>query len=285
MGSVPRLLSCRDQARYSHDAIWHTAPTTFTTKRDADAFLAATRADLERGTWLDPEAGRIRLRDCAQRLDERLDLRPRTREQCEILLRRHIVPTLGDAELSNLSPSRVRSSHATLLTNDHVGAPTVAKCYRLLHAILATAVEDELVVKNPCVLHGAAAPSPHRTGNRPAGSAYQAGTGAAADRPEVPTPTFSSLRSPARLALPARGPLAGNAVAQQHQPSQHGCERTVDRCFNPSRIPRLRWLGYGSTPTVSASTGDYRRVPRTLTCKGCSPQLSREISRHPEDPY
>lgn len=31
------------------------------------------------------------------------------------------------------------------------GPPTVAKCYRLLRAILTTAVEDELILKNPCV--------------------------------------------------------------------------------------------------------------------------------------
>ena len=28
----------------------------------------------------------------------------------------------------------------------------MAKCYRLLRAILMTAVEDELIIKNPCVL-------------------------------------------------------------------------------------------------------------------------------------
>ncbi|MGO9912834.1 MAG: tyrosine-type recombinase/integrase [Acidimicrobiales bacterium] len=38
--------------------------------------------------------------------------------------------------------------------------PTVAKCYRLLHAILATAVEDELIGKNPCVLRGASTDRP-----------------------------------------------------------------------------------------------------------------------------
>jgi integrase len=35
------------------------------------------------------------------------------------------------------------------------GTPTVGKAYRLLHAILATAVEDELIDRNPCVLRGA----------------------------------------------------------------------------------------------------------------------------------
>ena len=38
-----------------------TAPTTFRTKGDADAFLAATRADVGRGHWIDPTAGQVEL--------------------------------------------------------------------------------------------------------------------------------------------------------------------------------------------------------------------------------
>lgn len=32
---------------------------------------------------------------------------------------------------------------------------TVAKCYRRLRVIFATATADELIVRNPCVLRGA----------------------------------------------------------------------------------------------------------------------------------
>jgi hypothetical protein len=60
-GSVRRLASGRFQARYRVAGAEHLAPTTFGTKRDADAFLATARADLERGTWIDPDAGRIPL--------------------------------------------------------------------------------------------------------------------------------------------------------------------------------------------------------------------------------
>jgi integrase len=168
---VRRLPSGRYQARYRLDGTWRIAPTTFTTKRDADAFLAATRADVERGTWLDPDAGRIRLADYANRwLAERPELWPRSREHYQILLRLHILPDLGNIDLSKLSPSRVRSWHAGLLSAQNLRAPTVAKCYRLLHAILATALEDELIVKNPCVLHGAATDRP---AERPVASIQQ----------------------------------------------------------------------------------------------------------------
>ncbi len=37
------------------------APDTFRTQREADAYLAALRAEIERVEWIDPDAGRIRL--------------------------------------------------------------------------------------------------------------------------------------------------------------------------------------------------------------------------------
>ena len=39
-------------------------------------------------------------------------------------------------------------------------APTIAKAYRLLHAICATALEDGLITRNPCVIKGASAERP-----------------------------------------------------------------------------------------------------------------------------
>jgi integrase len=170
-GSIRKLPSGRYQARYRVDRRWRAAPTTYRTKRDADAFLAATRADLERGTWHDPEAGKIQLRTYATRwLEERPTLRPRTREVYEANLRLHILPTLGDVDLNKITPTRVRAWHSELLRTGKPGVATVAKCYRLLHAIMATAVADELIVKNPCVLRGA---STDRPGERPVATVEQ----------------------------------------------------------------------------------------------------------------
>ncbi len=160
-GSTRKLPSGRWQARYRVDGVWRSAPTTYRTKRDAEAFLAATRADMERGTWIAPDQGRIPLRSYAETwLAHKPNLRPRSREQYEINLRRHILPALGATDIGKISPSKVREWHATLLTAGTPGAPTVAKCYRLLHAILATAVADELIPKNPCVLRGASTDRP-----------------------------------------------------------------------------------------------------------------------------
>ena len=170
-GNTRKLPSGRWQARYRVDGVWRPAPATYKTKRAAQSFLAGTRADIERGTWLAPEKGRITLRDYAQKwLDQKKHLRPRSQEQYEINLRLHILPTLGDKELIKLSPSMIRTWHAGLLAAGKPGSPTVAKCYRLLHAILATAVEDEMIPKNPCLLRGA---STERPAERPVATIKQ----------------------------------------------------------------------------------------------------------------
>ncbi|HEX3394347.1 MAG TPA: tyrosine-type recombinase/integrase, partial [Acidimicrobiales bacterium] len=88
-------------------------------------------------------------------MKNRGQLRPRTRELYELLLRRHVLPTLGEVALSDLSPSGIRSWHAELYSGKRPGASTTAKAYRLLRTILSTALEDGLLVQNPCLIEGA----------------------------------------------------------------------------------------------------------------------------------
>ena len=89
-GSVRKLPSGRFQARYCVDLVWHNAPTTFRTKRKADAYLASVRSDVDRGSWIDPDAGRVTFEEYSARwLAERPHLRPRTRELYEGELRLH----------------------------------------------------------------------------------------------------------------------------------------------------------------------------------------------------
>jgi integrase len=160
-GNVRKLPSGRWQARYQVQGVWRNAPETFRTKGLADGWLAATRTDLERGTWIDPEAGKVPLMDYAAHwLAGRPDLRPRTKEIYRSLLRLHILPALGAVELVDITTAKVRSWRAGLIDAGHPGASTVSKSYRLLHAICATALEDSLITRNPCVIKGASVERP-----------------------------------------------------------------------------------------------------------------------------
>lgn len=156
-GSVRRRESGRWQARVRDPLTGRMATLgTFSTKADADRALALATADQTRGGWIDPARGRVSLSAYAKAwLADRPDLRPRTAELYEGLLKLHIYPALGEVELSKLTPSVIRRWHAGLLKAEKPGPSTVAKSYRLLHTILSTAVADELIVKNPCVIEGA----------------------------------------------------------------------------------------------------------------------------------
>jgi integrase len=161
LGGVDRLPSGRWRVRIVDPGTRRRLSIgTFTTKAEAELAFARVASDQQRGAWVTPDEGRTTLAEYAPIwLDSRLTsrgeaLRPRVRDLYEGYLRLHILPVLGAVPLGRLTTATVRSWHAGLL--DHgPGASTVAKCYRLLRAILNTAVEDRHLVTNPCAIKGA----------------------------------------------------------------------------------------------------------------------------------
>ncbi|WP_326597861.1 tyrosine-type recombinase/integrase [Streptomyces sp. NBC_01803] len=153
-GAIRKLPSGRWQARYpGPDGVMRPADRTFETSGDADDWLAEKRTELRRGEWHDPDAGAVNFAEYAvQWVDER-DLAATTEELYRRLLRLHVLPTFGGLDLDEITPPRVRTWRAELLKA--TGATTVAKCYRLLKAIMETAVDDELIRRNPCRIKGA----------------------------------------------------------------------------------------------------------------------------------
>jgi integrase len=141
---------------------------TFRTKKDASRFASTTEADKLRGMWVDPAAGRRVFREYAEEwIDHRTTSRgrklaPRTVDLYRHELGKHVYPTFGDLELGRITTPAVRAWYSKLIAS---GRPALAaKCYRLLRSILATAVADDLLVKNPCNIKGAGVErSPERT--------------------------------------------------------------------------------------------------------------------------
>ncbi|WP_405526474.1 site-specific integrase [Streptomyces canus] len=153
-GTVRKLASGRWQARYlGPDGQRHKAPETFETKSDAQDWLNLVRADIERNAWSDPNAGAVNFEKYALRWMEERGLSPTTVDRYDGLLRLHILPTFGGKDLDEITPPSVRTWRAERLKA--TGATTVAKSYRLLKAILQTAVDDDLLRSNPCRIKGA----------------------------------------------------------------------------------------------------------------------------------
>jgi integrase len=204
-GSVRQLRSGRFQARYTApDGLTRTAPDTFDTQRAAEQWLVATEAELLRGEWLDPDVGKVLLSEYADRWVRERDLKARTREEYERHLRLHAKPHLGHLTLVEVTPGRIRGWRAGLLEAS-VGRSTVAKTYRILHAIFATAVDDELIRRNPCRVRGA---SQDKAEERPTATLDQVFAIAEAIQPRyrllVLLATFAQLRFGELVALRRR---------------------------------------------------------------------------------
>ncbi|MFE2017708.1 tyrosine-type recombinase/integrase [Streptomyces sp. NPDC059499] len=154
-GAVRQYRSGRWTASYlGPDGQEFRAPETFDTKRDAEVWLSQIEADLTRGDWQDPDAGAVNFKEYAlQWVDER-GLSATTDELYRRLLRLHLLPTFEGLDLDEITAPRVRTWRTERLSSTGA-ATTVAKSYRLLKAVMETAVDDELIRRNPCRIRGA----------------------------------------------------------------------------------------------------------------------------------
>jgi integrase len=154
-GSVRQLPSGSWQARYTGpDGFLRTGSAPFDTKRAAEQWLVEVESNILKGEWIDPDAGKIELDEYITRWIKERDLKPRTREEYERHIRLHVRTQLGNVALNQMNPQRVRSWRAERF-DAGIGKSTVAKTYRILHAVFATAVDDELIRRNPCRIKGA----------------------------------------------------------------------------------------------------------------------------------
>ncbi|MFG3180768.1 tyrosine-type recombinase/integrase [Streptomyces nigra] len=154
-GRVRKLPSDRYQARYvGPDGLLRPAPETFRTKRDADDWLADKQSELRRGDWHDPDAGKVPFGPYAAAWIEERELTATTRQLYGSLLRQHLEPVLGALKVAEITPPLVRRWRADKLAAG-TGPTTVAKAYALLRAIMGTAVDDQMIRRNPCTIKGA----------------------------------------------------------------------------------------------------------------------------------
>ncbi len=262
-GTIRLRSSGRWQALYTHEGKIHSAGT-FRTKADALVRLSTIEADLHRGAWIDPKAGRTTLEAYAERwLGQRHDLAFRTRELYGYLLDQHILPTLGRRALVNLAPSTIRSWHASLT---QVHPSTAAKAYRLLSAILRTAVVDELLVSSPCRVDGAGV---ERPAERPVATVPEVGALEAA-MPEhlrlvVTLATWCQLRRAELLGLRRRDVDLDHATIHVEQ----------------SRTVTMRGKSLVKTPKTQAGRRTIA-VPEALIAK-MSDHLDRFTGPGPDD--
>lgn len=199
-GRIRRYASGKFSASYiGPDGIEHRSPESFDTQTQAEVWLSQIEADMTRQEWTDPDAGKVPFEVYAKSwLEGHPDIEDSTAELYERTLRNHLLPTFGEIDLVDIKEIDVRTWYKKWKERGKkhgYGQVTVAKSYRLLRAILNTAVDDGLIKRNPCRIKGGGT---EKSPERPTYTIEQVYTLAEAVGPRwrvmVLLATFTSLR-------------------------------------------------------------------------------------------
>jgi integrase len=167
--------SARYQASYvGPDLRRHYAPVTFSSKMIAERWLDKEKQRLDTcaasagglSSWKPPEVlveeskiKAITLAEYGERWIEERNIKAGTRIEYKAKFANHIKPKLGRYAICDLNPALVRSWYSSLGTK----TPTRnAHAYSLLHAICETAVREQLLERNPCMIERAMNPKTKR---------------------------------------------------------------------------------------------------------------------------
>lgn len=135
------------EARY-RDPSGRSRSKSFARKSDAQRFLTTVEADKLRGRWVDPSAGRVTFAAFAEQWLQAQVFDPKTREGTASRLHAHLTPAFGDVELRGIRPSTVQAWVAS--ASRDLAPSYVRLLLATLSTILGAAVEDGLIVVNPC---------------------------------------------------------------------------------------------------------------------------------------
>lgn len=174
-GTIRRMRSKRWQASYiGPDADRHHAPTTYTRKGDAEAWLNAERRLIELDEWRAPSDRAATLitaelptlgawaETCIQRRQNRArrPIKPSTAQMYRQLIRLTLGPIQG-LRIDRITPAAIQAWYDNL----DPAAPTQrANAYALIRSLFLDAVHDEMIPTSPCRIRGASKPEPVREG-------------------------------------------------------------------------------------------------------------------------
>jgi integrase len=121
----------------------------FRRKVDAQRFLDVIRGDLARGSYIDPDAGRILFKEYAEEWRAAQVHRRGTAAATESYLRLHAYPKLGNRPIAAIRRSEIQG---WVKDRSEVLAPgTVELVYRWVATIFKAAVGDRINASSPCV--------------------------------------------------------------------------------------------------------------------------------------
>lgn len=135
-------------------------------KRLAETWLAHIEADMSRRQYVDPAAYRTTFRQYGEKWLASQTTDTTTRTSVAVQLRLHAFPYIGSRPLDSFQPSHIRD----WLSELECALPMSSYrrvIFASVSAVLAAAVDDDLLTKNPCKARTVQAPKPTSPRVRP----------------------------------------------------------------------------------------------------------------------
>lgn len=148
MASIRKLPSGKWQATVYHPSgrrITRTDPL----KRVVADWARHTEAELARGVWRDPRAGRVIFRTWFERWWKARVVERRTRRDNLSVLHNHVLPQWGEWPLASISRMDVQAWVRKMEQNE-TGRHAIRKAYTLLVKIMSDATIEGLIAETPC---------------------------------------------------------------------------------------------------------------------------------------
>jgi integrase len=148
MASIAKRSDGRWRARY-RDAAGVEHSRHFTRQVEAQRWLDTVTTALTSGTYTDPRRSRITVSDWAARwLATKVDLKATTRRGYDGILRVHILTRWGAVKLADITHEQIAGWIAEL-RGSGLSASTVRQIHRVFSLVLALAVRDGRLARNP----------------------------------------------------------------------------------------------------------------------------------------
>lgn len=147
MTSIRKRPDGRWRARY-RDETGKEHARHFRRKIDAQQWIDEVTASIVTGQYVDPKAGREKLRATAKRWQANQVGSDATARIVDNAVRLHILPTLGDRPVGSIRRSDVQALVKSLSATLAPG--TVRNVYDVLARIFAAAVDDRMITQSPC---------------------------------------------------------------------------------------------------------------------------------------
>lgn len=138
----------RWRARWIDPATGESRTELFDKKVDAERHSVNMEADISRGQYVDPRAGKVTVAEYAEQWRNQQLHRDSTRDMVERAFRRHINPKLGRMQMSQLRPSHLRDWVKE--QSGQLSASTLRLVYSYISAMCKAAVDDKVIGSSPC---------------------------------------------------------------------------------------------------------------------------------------